>query len=55
MSDSNSYKDNVNAEVQMVVSLAGVQRKDDEFEVSLLRAMWVREKGKNKIFSQKPL
>ncbi len=42
MADSQAFKDRINAEVQSVVALAGVQRVTDDMEVSWLRLVWER-------------
>lgn len=42
MADSQAFKDRINAEVQSVVALAGVQRVKDDMEVSWLRLVWER-------------
>ncbi len=42
MADSQAFKDRINAEVQSVVALAGVQRITDDMEVSWLRLVWER-------------
>ncbi len=42
MADSQKYKDRINAEVQSVVALAGVQRVTDDMETSWLRLVWER-------------